>query len=501
MVSNYISIITTEFLNRLKEQYGSLTFCYSINEYTDSLVNALLNRYKSDFLIANSSLIENSIKHFFEPIYKLNIKFDVIEEKLSIKINVIQGGDNAITEQIYSLIHKLFEYKSEVFKLTSENNIITIQGELKDKIFSFITSEADKEPLKIAIKEAFELDGRDLIIFFVDKIVIKKFSLKGYERRFNGIPPEDLIELKAKIFPDSTEIKKIAVLVVKSAMRDELSFDRITPTHFLINSVKIFQKYLFVELGKKLTGNDNILLEGLGNYIFRENFDFMYSIFNRYLLEAVMNKDLNAQKFVQYFSGDTDLEEDGSRYERPSIYDEHKQKISPLTIISIAIQHKNNLNVINKQDEILKKSEEELNKVNKNLDRLLDEEKILNSDFKKVIESKEFLDREMLNLNEKLMHQTPENTKRDEIANDLKKVKDNLHKLSEKESSLSEKLKINKSNISSLTATQQKLTKKIFDENKKKENFQISHKQTTLKFKNFEKIMEKTIKLKRKKIS
>jgi|GEM_PF-3294533 len=496
---SYLKLITKEFLNRLKDRYGSLTFCYHINKDLPSLVTALNHRFKNDFILKHFADVESSIHEFFEPLYTLEIKIREINELLHIDIKVTHGGDFDITSETQRVIKEIIELKNEILKIKVEKNLINIESDLKDKILNLVEKDK-KNILKIAIKEALELDERDLVIFLHNKIVIKKFTLKGYERRFNGIPPEELNKMKLELFPNQGDIQKKFIKIVNKTLKNQLNLSKIAPANFMKNSIKIIQKEVFLFLDSELENIDKVLIEGFGNYIFRENYDLAFKIINKKLIELIMEKDANAMKFIQYFNGETDLD-GNTRYQRPKITNEEGHKINALTIINIVSQHKNNLKALEVKEREIEQIESEIVLFNKEMGKSMEASQILEDDEGSLNRKIELLEKDSMRVNDLILATKNDIEQKAKLNHKLKEIKLNIDKLSNEFEPIKEKKKSIDIKIANINSRVQKRIKNLYDLNKKRENLLKSQKPISDRFEMFSLFLEKTLKKKRVKIS
>jgi len=208
------------------------------------------------------------------------------------------------------------------------------------------------------------------------------------EKRYEGLPKEELEKLKAEVFKSEEEIEKLFVGIVNQALKNELNFQRISNVHFMQNNIKIVQGYLFDFLKKIIKNADEVLITGFGNFIMREQFDFIFKLKSNDLLRKVMNDNNNAEAFINYYNGK--IEEDFSgKYKRPEISDQRNATLSPNRVISSVKQYKNYVSFLTKKNSILKELIIKMKSLKAKLEKVGSKESV---EFKKLhIEYKETL--------------------------------------------------------------------------------------------------------------
>lgn len=234
-------------------------------------------------------------------------------------------------ERELELVPKVTKLKSEILSRADESPVIKIEGDLKQKLLNFIDSDnlCEKKVLISAIKSALELNERDVIVCLSDCIVIRLFKWNNNERRFHGIPAQELEKFREDNFPHKYEIPKAIVEIVNRVLKDELDISKISNIYFMNNYIKIFQRYIFDFVRKKFPDRDKILVESFGNYIFRQNFSLVLTTISRKILKMLMEKDANAERFISYYDGNIDIDIYG-KYKRPEIVDEENSQRVPI---------------------------------------------------------------------------------------------------------------------------------------------------------------------------
>ena len=167
----------------------------------------------------------------------------------------------------------------------------------------------EKESLKQKLKKHLGLCDKDLIIFLNDKVVIKKFkspideTVVKRERRFNGLPKEELELLRSSIFESPEAEEQIFIDVLDGVLDLELNFGSITQEFFVKNYIKILQKAIFDFLNENLT-EDSAALDGLSSLLLREHWILIHTKMASKILELIGQRNLNTENFLKKYSGE-----------------------------------------------------------------------------------------------------------------------------------------------------------------------------------------------------
>ncbi len=172
------------------------------------------------------------------------------------------------------------------------------------------------------------------------------------EQRFNGLPINELEDLKNQIFKDEENLNKFIVIITNQALKRELNFRKISNIEFMNSNVKIIQKYIFLFLNKIIKNTENTLIEGFGNFLLRDKFNLVLAIEAKKLLKFLINKNINSQTFISYFNGE--IEEDiNGKFKKPELIDKNDNKICITKINSIIRQYRDYLNFLTKRAELI----------------------------------------------------------------------------------------------------------------------------------------------------
>ena len=109
----YVYIITTKFLNKLKEDYTSLNFCYYLDELSDELIKTIKVKFNLNYIYKHRDEIKRAIEKFFAPLYKVEVSFSN-EGKFRVITKVLHDEPNYNDELIQKLVPKIVPFRKEL---------------------------------------------------------------------------------------------------------------------------------------------------------------------------------------------------------------------------------------------------------------------------------------------------------------------------------------------------------------------------------------------------
>lgn len=229
-----------------------------------------------------------------------------------------------------------------------------------------------RNALKERIRQEIGLDERDAILFINNKVVIRKFKSAEqkkaddklrYEQRYNGLPKEELEQMRSEMFEDEEQEREIVNEIMQELFKTELDFTQINNAYFLKTYVKTLQKAFAAALKPFLPDEDDIVVEGLGNLLLREYWMLCHYLMAEKLAQLTADRDANVTVFLKYYSGDTEVDENRIKYQRPEIIDEDGMKWNAVSILGLAMQQKKLMETYTKKQQAvatIEKSIEEL---------------------------------------------------------------------------------------------------------------------------------------------
>jgi hypothetical protein len=287
--------------------------------------------------------VRNSVSSFFEPIGTALVILK--EQQIFLKITpyTCTLNDNSIMDKLVASLNKC---KATIIQKSRKDlYIINIAEhiELEEIINKEHVSLNKKEMINKAIRKAYELSQKDVVTYLNHRIIIRINSVvesqkSGAEKRFNGLPEEELKNLQSRLFPDGVEV--FFQKIVDILMVGELNFKKIKNQFFMDNTIKLLQQTLLAELKKQLTESDDVI-SGFANYLLRQAFEDVYSQMAKKLLSLILLENKPAIKFLEFYNGSINIGSDGERYKAPILANEDGTRYNYVSILSIVKQHHN----------------------------------------------------------------------------------------------------------------------------------------------------------------
>lgn len=255
-------------------------------------------------------------------------------------------------------ILKIFEYlksiAEELDQTNQQKNLLLIPRKHVEQMESFLSdlpaTVDSHELLRKAIAKALKLDKRDSVFFMNGKIVIRFFKRTDTERRFEGLPAEEVKKIVDGIYSkkDAPDMAGDLDMVISTIADTELNFAEIDNLFFNTRHIKIIQEGLVRFYKTKLPGEETVV-QAVANYIFRESFYYVHELLAEKLLELIEYKDKNAETFLRYYNGST-LIQNGKKLITPEIVDEEGQKWKIAAIVNFISQFAKNRTLITKKE-------------------------------------------------------------------------------------------------------------------------------------------------------
>ncbi len=350
-----------------------------------NIENTKTNELKDSLLKSQNELkdVEETHKNLLEKRQKIKNKDSQEYLDLSDEIKVINTKKTELDVEIKNLNSKYEFSKQELLNIEQDRvdylkllpELIETQ-ESKIKEICKNLKEFDEEYLnikrfliKVLMKKKPNFDFEKLLQE-VKKIKIKKEfctnikdKLNPRERRFNGLPIDELENLKNQIFESEDNINKFIIIITNQALKKELNFKKISNIEFMNKNIVTIQKYIFLFLNKIIKNSQNTLIEGFGNFILRDKFNLVLTIQAEKFLNILISDNLNAKNFIDYFNGEIDEDITG-KYKRPELIDKNGNKVSTSKINSIITQYRDYINFLTKKNELINTLNTKLIKLN-----------------------------------------------------------------------------------------------------------------------------------------
>lgn len=258
-----------------------------------------------------------------------------------------------LQDQIDSVAARLHRFETEISASQKRKDLYVLGGHLRLAVFSLVrtASEPDtkNEIIKGALKKALSLHDRDAVLFMNDKIIIRLFDFSktekkeaesggGGECRFKGLPPEELEAVRSRIGRRHDLDLEILKAVDAMLLRD-LDFAKIDNQYFADNFIKLLQKSFRFMLGNLCT-EDEIVIDGLSNYLLREYFDKILFRMAEKLVLSILNGSKKCENFVKFYNGEVIIRPSGAKIKKPHIIDENNNALTPQLVLQAAINKK-----------------------------------------------------------------------------------------------------------------------------------------------------------------
>ncbi len=243
-----------------------------------------------------------------------------------------------LLDQNRTLVYENFNDKSDQILIDAE-----LVSELLETLQKNISNKnLQKETLKQILREVFHLQSQDLIIFKNGHIFIKLVSKleqkvpqgrkSTKEARYNGFDEKELISFYNEFCEDENVkdlIDEIAVKFVnKYIIQKGISNDEYEKKVFA------FIKDLFYEFLQKRFDNQDEFLHGFSGYIFRINFESVFSKIAETMLEKIAKGNQKVVAFLEYYSHEVVIQ-NGQKYRIPTIESSNGHKWKIVSIIPI----------------------------------------------------------------------------------------------------------------------------------------------------------------------
>ncbi len=321
--------------------------------------------YSIDEICVSKSDIRQAIHEYFSGLGDVFVFFRRLEK---VVVRVIPFKPEKIDASYINALDNIIRVNKESISNSEDNkNLVVVDEYLYNIIFEVLNHyphvNKRKMIIKEALKKALELSDKDVIVFFNNKIVIKLYidvnQNIASERRFNGLPVEELKIIKDNLFPKDDTFQFIKK-IIDNLLKSELDFTTIDNEFFEKNYIKIIQNAIIKNLRLRAVDYENFILEGFCNYLLREHFYIIHKIMAEYLVKLVVEKNIEAMNFIKYYSGSTIIV-DGIKYTQPSIADMNDNKWNVVTIQSLSTQRLKELALLfERREDVINKLKEDI---------------------------------------------------------------------------------------------------------------------------------------------
>ena len=269
-----------------------------------------------------------------------------------------------------SLVNIIIDNKDSVdFEHKGIKDLNVINGKLFKEILLFVKKIDDKgidkkDFIKKAIRNAFDLEERDLILIKREQIVIKilkNIQRDKSEQRFNGYSEEEIEKLYDEYFAEIS-IDKFINEISYNVYKYLFIRKQVSNEYYEKNIYPIIQGYIAKEL-VDFEDESTDFRRGFAGYVFRVNFIKVFTNISDYILEAISFRDEYLMHWIKYYNGQV-IVKHNKRYAAPSIINNQGQKYNPSALfgtVAMWFKTKEKLETLRKR----------LSETNRNMEKLM----------------------------------------------------------------------------------------------------------------------------------
>lgn len=346
-------------LYRITEEYLIETFdpnnteSVFTGEHSQELDKRLLSHdpdYRAD--VQKKEEIHRAVNNFYRNTAKAALFFKGTDQIILRLIPYKTDPDE--TAHIRKITAYLESISEELEQEEREKNILLIPenplAKMEQILHELPTPVDSHRILRKAFSQALHLDKRDSVFFMNGKAVVRFFQRSDVERRFEGLPAEEIKKIAEELYPPQGENEMAGDLdmVISTLSDTALNFAEIDNLFFNTRHIKIIQEGLVRFFKDKISQNETVI-KALANYIFRESFYYIHEILAEKLLELIERKDKNAETFLRYYNGSTFIQ-NGEKHVTPEIVDEGGQKWNIAAVVNFMSQFSKNKTQISKKE-------------------------------------------------------------------------------------------------------------------------------------------------------
>lgn len=347
----FLDFLQINFTPWTLEQFSALD--------SEKIYQKLETHIPKELLLISELAVIHSIENFFNNLGKIEVKVEPYKN-ISITTNIDPNTLKAL---------ELLQEHQANFDIKRDSNLLIINESITATICDQL--KLKKEDFRKAMRATLplieDLGKSHAILFGKSRITVRTHLDKASsEKRYLGLPPEELEALVQKYFND---VQKEMPELVNKALQKRPIFQTLSNQEFETTHIKILQEELITILGSR-SQQDKGILKALANYILRQQFHDLHMLLAQQLIQLVVERNPKAEQFLFYYTQGT-ISINGQKFMIPPLKDSEGKLWSIANITSTAVQYQNYQQALQKKDTLLNTMEETLNNV--------DEEIILSS--------------------------------------------------------------------------------------------------------------------------
>jgi len=228
-------------------------------------------------------------------------------------ISDLNNNDIEILESIIDILEDNEDEIEEDYN--NKEDLVSLNKNLKDKIFDFINTKTltydKKELVRLAIREYFELEQRDIVVIRENHIIIKLLNDQSIQEvaqkdkdtiaaRYNGINEDDLNSFYNDIFLEE-DSEEFFYDVADKFVREQLLIKKIDNKTYEQTVFSTIQTIITRKLENSFDHNEEFF-KGFSGFVFRMHFKEVFE----YIAELILNKLAESNdyiiNFLKYYS-------------------------------------------------------------------------------------------------------------------------------------------------------------------------------------------------------
>ena len=336
-------MIYQDSLRFLKQHIKNISTNYKWSELDNiDYFNTMYKRYTHDEIEASISEVGQAFKDLFQGVGKLIFKYDTIK---GIIFKVLPYSVSPKRSQhLNNIITIILQNRENIeHKHNQKDEQIILKGKIRRHINSEIVDSKEavnkKELIKEAIRQALQLNTKDIILLFKRKYIVRIFNepkkvVAVKEEAVATLYSEESLAVDHNDFFEEVDYKTFLDASIDVVMDNALSFQKSDNSYYEQHAHKAIKDALYQELSKYLEDSSDYI-EAFSEYIFKKDFIPIHERIASSLLYEVVRKNEEAKKFLEYYSGEIILSH-GKKYQLPYLQTQENGKWNIVSVISIA---------------------------------------------------------------------------------------------------------------------------------------------------------------------